>query len=294
MVPEGTKVSIATRTGNTHDVDATGKFWSDWTAESGALTTKIDSPAARFLQYRVTLSGDGTATPTVNTVRLGYQTQNLPPRVKSVTVDASSPGDDTSTDDSGDGSDEATPANIFHITWDGADPNNDTLVYRLYYKHANNEKDPWTLIVRDVKEILYDWDTRAIPDGKYQVKLVASDSPDNAAVNSLETARVSAPFTINHTPPVMGDLGATVEGNRVKIGGEAKDGLSTVVNVRYQIDGQGDWQPAAASDKIFDSPQEAFTIVTRPLSVGPHRITVRATDAAGNSSYKAVTVSVQP
>ena len=292
-LPEGTKISIATRTGNTDDVDATGAFWSDWSAGGDGITTKIDSPAARFIQYRVTLTGSGDATPTVDTIRLGYQTENLPPRLKSVTVDASSPGDDT-TDDSGDSTDDATPANILHITWEGSDPNNDTLVYRIYYKHANNEKDPWTLVARDVKEILYDWDTRAIPDGKYQVKVVASDSPDNAAVDSLETARSSAPFTINHTPPAMSDLTAQVEGNRAKIGGEAKDGLSPVVNVRYQIDGQGDWQPAAASDKIFDSPQEAFTIVTRPLSVGAHRITVRATDAAGNSSYKAVTVSVQP
>ncbi len=292
-VPEGTGVSIATRTGNTEDVETTGAFWSDWSAGGDEITTKIDSPAARFIQYRVTLTGGGDATPTVDTIRVGYQTQNLPPRLKSVTVDASSPGDDT-VDDSGDSTDDATPANILHITWEANDPNSDTLVYRLYYKRANNEKDPWTLVARDVKEILYDWDTRAIPDGKYQVKVVASDSPDNAAVDSLETARSSAPFTINHTPPVMSNVAASVDGNRVRIAGEAKDGLSPVVNVRYQIDGQGDWQPAAASDKIFDSPQEAFTIVTRPLSVGAHRITVRATDAAGNSSYKAVTVSVQP
>ncbi len=80
----------------------------------------------------------------------------------------------------------------------------------------------------------------------------------------------------------------------------AKDILSPVADVRYQVDGNlsagttGDWQPAAASDKIFDSPQEAFTLVTRPLSAGPHRITIRATDAAGNSSYKALTIIVKP
>ena len=72
-----------------------------------------------------------------------------------------------------------------------------------------------------------------------------------------------------------------------------------MTDVRYQVDGQiagggsEDWQPAAASDKIFDSPEEAFTLTTRPLSTGPHRITVRATDAAGNSSYKAVTINVK-
>ncbi|MGN6367800.1 MAG: hypothetical protein ACTHN5_06025 [Phycisphaerae bacterium] len=293
-VPEGTSVKIATRSGNTQDVDATGNFWSEWTADSDAVTTKINSPGARYLQYRVTLTGDGASTPTVNQIRLGYKTENLPPRIKSVTVDASSAGDDSMDSDSGDATDEATPANILHITWDATDPNNDTLVYRVYYKHANNEKDPWTLVAKHVTDISYDWDTRAVPDGKYQVKVVASDAPDNAATEALERARASAPFTIDHTAPVMGELKGTVEGNRAKISGEAKDAMSPVVNVRYQIDGQGDWQPALAFDKIFDSPQEAFTIVTHPMSVGAHRVTVRSTDSAGNSSYKAVTVSVQP
>ncbi|HUO10926.1 MAG TPA: hypothetical protein VM008_21670 [Phycisphaerae bacterium] len=293
---EGTKVTVATRSGNTEDVEANGKFWSPWSEEGEGRSVKIDSPAARYVQVRVTLTGDGIATPVVNTLRVGYQTKNLPPKIKSVSVDGSgtSGGDDTSIGDSGDSSDSSAASNnTVDVSWEANDPNGDTLAYRLYYKLAGKGNDPWTPAAKDVKETPYEWDVRAVPDGKYQVKVVASDSPDNPANEAMETARVSAPFLIDHTPPAIGELAVEVDGNRVKVSGEAKDGVSPVVSVRYQIDGQGDWQPASASDKIFDSPQEAFTIVTRPLSVSAHRITVRATDAAGNSSYKAVTVSVK-
>jgi len=154
--------------------------------------------------------------------------------------------------------------------------------------------DIWTPIAKDVSDTVYEWDTKSLADGKYVIKVIASDSPDNDQASALQTARTSAPFTIDHTPPTLGDLTPKVEGNVITLTGEASDALSSISDVRYQIDGQGDWQPAAASDKIFDSPHEGFTIVTRPLATGGHRITVRATDAKGNSCYKAATVTVKP
>jgi hypothetical protein len=307
--PDGTKVVISTRTGNTQDVDANPKFWSDWSEV--ADHSAIASPSARFLQFRITLQGDGKLlTPTMNNLRIAYQTQNLPPRIKSVSLEL--PGTGTADDDSPDTGDDTssspppTAEKPLHIAWDATDPNGDGLLFRLYYKQvtgSGEQPDLWTPLARNLKDSIYEWDTRSVPDGKYQVKLVASDSPDNPSPTALETARTSAPFVINHTPPVLSALTATVEGNKATVTGKATDGLSAVTDVRYRVDGQineemggggsEDWQPAAASDKIFDSPEEGFILVTRPLSTGPHRITVRATDAAGNNSYKAVTIDIK-
>jgi hypothetical protein len=300
----GAKITISTRSGNTEDVDANPKFWSEWSDAGDG--SKIVSPEARFLQFRVTLQGDGkTITPTVDDLRIAYQTRNLAPRIKSVSLElpGAATGGDDDADSGGGGDDSSSPPATekpLHVSWDANDPNGDGLVFRLYYKQVTADgTDLWTPLARDLKDPTYEWDTRSVPDGKYQVKVVASDSPDNPPDTALETARSSAPFMINHTPPTLSDVAATVDGNRVTVTGKAKDGLSAVTDVRYQVDGQiagggsEDWQPAAASDKIFDSPEEAFTLTTRPLSTGPHRITVRATDAAGNSSYKAVTIHVK-
>jgi len=156
----------------------------------------------------------------------------------------------------------------------------------------------WTPLAKELKESVYEWDTRGVADGSYEVKVIASDKLDNAAGEAKDAARVSGTFVVDHTPPAIGELKVALEGNKVTISGEAKDATSAVVDVRFRVDGQisggGDWQPAAASDKIFDSAQEAFTVVTGPLSAGGHRVTVRATDSQGNSSYKTVTVVVKP
>ncbi len=54
--PEGTSVSVAVRSGNVAEPDDT---WSDWSAEqTDAEQAVIAAPAARFLQYRVTLATD--------------------------------------------------------------------------------------------------------------------------------------------------------------------------------------------------------------------------------------------
>ena len=82
----GAKITISTRSGNTEDVDANPKFWSEWSDAGDG--SKIVSPEARFLQFRVTLQGDGkTITPTVDDLRIAYQTRNLAPRIKSVSLE---------------------------------------------------------------------------------------------------------------------------------------------------------------------------------------------------------------
>ena len=285
--------TFATRTGNVQDVEKSARFWSDWTAEAKANDeggVELVSPKARYLQYRVTLkSGGGVGTPTVSGVKISYQVPNLPPKIKELSVE-SEPGEIESL--SGEASDLPTPVTV---TWDATDPNHDTLTYRVYYRAAGaRESDEgWTLLAKDLKASMYDWTTTAVADGKYQVKVVASDAADNPVGEAKSVARVSPAFVVNHTPAVIGELKAEVGADgRVTVTGSAKDTLSPIAEVRMQVSGQTDWTQGKAADGMFDSLAEAFTATTRVLPAGAYRLTVRVTDTAGNSSYKAVTAKV--
>ena len=53
FLPSGTKLQVATRSGNVKDADEPG--WSDWSAAADAAEFQpVTSPLARFLQYRLT------------------------------------------------------------------------------------------------------------------------------------------------------------------------------------------------------------------------------------------------
>ena len=62
--------------------------WSKWADEQPAAQfVATNSPAARFLQFRLTLSTkQPTVSPVVKDVDVAYLTPNLPPQIKSVKV----------------------------------------------------------------------------------------------------------------------------------------------------------------------------------------------------------------
>jgi hypothetical protein len=59
-VPPGTSILVETRTGDVANPDGT---WSNWTAASDGGT--IGSPNGRYIQYRVTFTGNGGAATSV-------------------------------------------------------------------------------------------------------------------------------------------------------------------------------------------------------------------------------------
>jgi hypothetical protein len=302
-VPAGAKATLAVRSGNVKDPKNNEKFWTDWSAEvlAGA-DQKIPLPAARYLQYRLTLSANGQGeSPVVDEVTLSYQVPNLGPKIHDITIDNGGGGGPGKPDKSGGpkgagpnpggAADKGDGGRTIHIAWEATDSNQDDLVYRLYYRAVGTET--WLPLAKDVTDSQYDWPVAAVPDGKYQVKVVASDAPDNPAGQVRQSAQVSAPFLVVGTLPSVADIKAAVAGAKVDVTGIAKAHLCAVADVRFQVDGQGDWQPAAPSDKLFDSPTEGFTLTTRALAVGAHVITVRVTDALGNIGYQAVTVEIK-
>src|SRR5579864_910966 len=84
----GGRIAIETRSGN---LDRPQKNWSAW---SGAITSedgaRVTSPAARFLQWRATLTEDTSAkpatSPQIDDVEVAYLPRNVAPRITEIEV----------------------------------------------------------------------------------------------------------------------------------------------------------------------------------------------------------------
>ncbi len=293
QVPEGTRLLVQTRSGNV--ADAEHAPWSEWTdatildpkADQGPLTPRevpVQAPPARFLQYRLTLKGGDGRSPVVDRVESNYVTPNLRPTVSTLT--AAYP--DTPTGQRGQPQPEASTT--MNINWEASDPNGDTLLYRVEYQPEGS--DAWITLVEDHAETSYEWQTRRVPDGRYLLRVVASDSPSNPSDMALSAVRRSDPVLVDNTPPALTDLETTREGDRVTISGRATDQLSLVASLGYVVDSGEHYETILPRDLIFDSTTERFSVTISDLSPGPHVVTLRVRDRRGNTTH--VPVLLQP
>lgn len=296
-LPPGTSLTVASRSGNVKEPDEKG--WSNWSAEVPAEAyLPITSPSARFLQYRLTFSNkDGDTTPVVDDVMVAYQIPNLPPQVKTIQIVGSG---DTATPPAVPTVPGAPAANDLRrvqptpkqtIAWEATDPNNDALQYSLFFRRLPAE--PWILLKDKLTDPQFEWDTRSVADGRYVVKVVASDANANPPGEGKTASRVSDPITVDNTPPVIGDLKSVQKGDAVQLDFKIVDETSTVAACDYAVDSDRDWQMVLPVDKIFDSPEETMSFSTPGLKPGQHQITLRATDAKGNQAFHTVFVNVK-
>jgi sugar lactone lactonase YvrE len=264
-LPDGTRVSVATRSGNVSTPDDT---WSDWSAEqTDPDQARVASPSARFLQYRVTLNTDRTTeTPSVRNLTIRYQNGNLPPEVTSIDV----PTLDAANTDGN---------KKIKLKWKATDANEDELTYTLFVRKEGWPQ--WVEIASDLEKMEFEWDTSTTPPGVYELKVVASDAEANAPAEALTNHRLSAPFTVDHVAPsvkaraVHGDDGVwTVEA-------AATDEHSRLASAAYAID-SGKWTNAFPVEGMFDAKARTFKFTLPPLKPGAHVIVFRVTDAAGN------------
>jgi len=137
------------------------------------------------------------------------------------------------------------------------------------------------------------WDTRGVSDGRYQVKVVASDAHANPRGEGKTGSRISDLIVVDNTPPAIGNLKVTAFGGRnVKVEATIADRTSIVNSAEYSVDSNDDWQAVAASDNLFDSPEEAVAFTIEDLPPGPHQIVLRAGDSHGNQAYQTITVTI--
>lgn len=287
-LPADTKLTVATRSANVGE--NTGQGWSDWTAEQSATEfMPIESPTARYLQYRLTFtSAAGKDTPVVDDVAVAYQMPNLAPQIKSVKIASKT----------ADAAEATAPAankapadhHLQTITWEATDPNGDAMQYSVFFRSGAHGQ--WIELKDKLAELTWDWDTRSVADGRYEVKVVASDAAANPRTLGKITSRVSDPLVVDNTAPIVGDLKAVAKGASAHVELRVVDRDSTVASMDYAIDSSTDWQSVLPSDNIADSPDEAYSFDSQPLTAGAHQITVRATDAFGNQAHESVTITV--
>jgi hypothetical protein len=270
--------------------------WSKWSDETPAAEyVQATAQAARFFQYRLTFTGsEGKSTPVVDEVDAAYEVPNMAPQIKSIKItsagkpDANSPAatpDDTSA------AAKTGSQRMQTITWEASDPNTDPLRYAVYFRHAPH--DQWILLKDKLTETTYEWDTRSVADGRYEVRIVASDELANARGTGRTSQRISDPVVVDNTAPVIGDLKVSAKGNSAQVDARVVDRTTTVAKLEYAVDSNDDWQSVLPSDKIADSPDEAYSFTIPSLASGAHQITLRASDSHGNQAFETVQVTIE-
>ena len=296
--PSGTKISLQTRSGNSEVPDET---WSPWSKVYGeARGEAIESPAARFIQWRANLtSSKDQETPALEKVWLAYVQHNLTPRVLGIHVHpaangagqganfAQREGGPTAFGNQGEpaqgdffGGKDVSRQGMRKASWHAYDPNGDRLSYHLYYRGEGEQR--WKTLEEDLKNSSHTWDTRSFPDGSYRLRVEASDNPDNPQAQALSAQKDSDPFVVDNTPPrVVQVKGQAQQNGRYLITGKAIDEHSPIVELWYSIDAE-DWEAMTTRDGVFDGFEETFSFTTESLPAGEHTIMIKASDMAGN------------
>ena len=297
--PDGTAVQLQTRAGNVGDPEAGS--WTDWTDPQAVEPTGPAQPVslpvlngpARFIQYRLALSSDGDQSPDVFGVALKYQLPNLQPKIESITASyaaAKSGGTGAAAKAASPG---PQPQTTLKVKWKAKDANDDALRYTLEYRDLE-DRAVYIPLVEDHESDHYDWDTRTAPDGRYELRVTASDEADNVPDRAMTARRVSDPIVVDNTRPVVSDIRVEPgnEPGTVTVSLAVNDALSEIAEVRYQVSGEETWEIVLPADQIYDSTSESIRFTIADLTPGMRVVTLRATDALGNGRYVARSVRV--
>ena len=291
-VPAGSSIEFYSRSGNSDRPDQT---WSDWAGPyADSNGSAIQSPPARYIQWKAVFHAKQGAGPTLDDVTVAYLNQNLPPQIHSLNVSTSGertgptgtstfppPGVTVTIPSSSPApsSGAITPKPLTTISWQADDPNGDQLVYALYVK-AEDEQE-WHLVKDKLHQAFYSLDPDSLADGKYLARLVASDEESNPPSTARKTELLSAPFWIDNTPPEIRILKQAVTGNSVDVQFQAEDAISPLRAAQTTTDDK-DWDNLLSDDGVVDSRVETFTVRVHNLAPGEHVIALRVSDTAGN------------
>ncbi len=162
------------------------------------------------------------------------------------------------------------------LRWTAVDPNEDQLVFDLYFRPATAPDDaPWLKVAGDVEEDHYSFDATVLPDGVYRFRLVASDRTANEPEAAQSTERISEPVAIDHTPPSL--VAVERDGKRLRV--TVHDAASPIREAVYSVDA-ANWKPARAADGLLDAQTETVLVDADPASGS--LLLLRVTDAAYN------------
>jgi len=284
---------LETRSGNTGKPDASWSAFhhlADVSHPSGENTGSVRSPGGRYLQYRATLPGRDSV---LKDISIYYAPHNQRARITEVflgdapALAAPSTGATAAAVTPSAGSGRAH-ASTLKLRWKVENPDNDELIYKLWFRQEGDSV--WRSLggPDPLSKPEYDWNTDSVADGRYVIRVWASDEKVTPADRALDHRFESPPFLVDNTKPEV--LGLVAKGGTVV--GRAHDAASVISAIEFAVDG-GEWRPAQADDGLLDERDEGFTVaLPKSLGPGPHIINVRAWDSADNVGSARVEIRV--
>jgi len=289
-MPEGgAGFDLFVRSGN---VESPLMGWSDWAPVGKLGETTV--PGGRFAQWKAVVHGDGN----IASVGLNYLEANLAPVVDEVVVqpDARVAANAAQSQNTTVQVNFPAPANgaqgmsftpdpnaqplmaqkdrgAVTVRWAAHDDNGDDLLFAVWYRGTGERN--WRLLKDKIAERYLSFDASLLPDGRYEVKVVASDAPSHTESSALSGEQVSEVFVVDSTPPVPGALTATMAAGKIHATFSAKDALSPIAHAEYSVDA-GPWQYLEPVGRVSDSLEERYDFTA---AVPPAGATEQVTDA---------------
>ena len=325
--PGSANYELLTRSGNVeqpargHDGETRADWgWSDWQPLRDGV---VASPAGRFLQWKAMLRPNGVlgsvsvnylpvnAAPVVDDVvvmpgaRWSGQNQlaGQPPMVN-IAFPSSGPNPGMSFDAGANAPLQASKdRTAITVRWAAHDDNGDELTYSIFLR--GDGETVWRLLKDNIREKAYSFDATLIPDGGYQVKVVASDSPSHTPGDALTGAKESQRYEVDTTPPVISAL--KTSGEPVDCEGshcprpfhvtfDAEDAFSPIARAEYSLDA-GPWQYIEPVGRISDSRREHYELrISLDVVAGmisEHLLTVRVYDRHDNAGVAKIVIPAE-
>jgi hypothetical protein len=258
------------------------------------------------VQWKAELRGGAAASPVLDSVRLAYLPQNMPPLVKSISVNSlvspnqAKPAGTTTPStvsysitvtDSGEAGASSLSGTATQpvtraaneqllVSWQTEDPDGDRLQYTVYFR--GEQEREWKLLKNRITDNNITLDSESLADGRYLFRVVASDALINAPAQAREAELASAPVLVDRTPPIVQISARAIDGGGSELTATALDAASPLVRAEYSVNA-GPWNPVAPEDGIVDSPGERFLLRVDPGSGRERVIVVRVYDSGNNA-----------
>jgi hypothetical protein len=192
------RVEIYTRTGNSNIPDGTWSGWSPMLVDPAG--SRIDNPDGRFLQWRARFVGAKEYALRLSSVTVRYEPYNRSPEIRDFRTEH----------------DERAVASLARFVYAVFDADLDPLDIHLEYRALGS--GTWDRVARpeaDGKPSAVEtstnaghakdkltWETTALTQGPYEVRLVVSDQPANPPGEGRQVPREPAlELAIDYTPP---------------------------------------------------------------------------------------------
>jgi len=289
----GDGIDLSLRSGN---LSRPLENWSEWRSAG----TEI--PSARYAQFRATLRADGDGvSPVLEAVRLYYRPVNRQPRIvnlevtpanyrfatkrpatrpKTLTLPAFGTAPRRTTQAAQLNQTLVADPGWIGVRWKAEDPNDDALTAEVEIRGESEAN--WVPLGEAILQSEFSWDSTALPDGRYRLRLSVSDAADNPAADALATSRESELFLIDNTAPRISELAARILDGQIRVSFEASDAASRLTRAEYSING-GSWVPVDPTSKVFDAMSLDFEFdVAVPAEEGGMVFAIRVHDERDN------------